>query len=328
MRKIVVSRHSLELFFIGLILIILAGFRPLEYFNDSDTYLVMIHLYDDIFQAEPTFWLINQFNKRFLGGYDQVFFLIYAFLGISLKMIAIKRGSIYPLLSVYIYLCFYLILHDMTQIRVGVASGLFLLAIPDLANKDLKKYYLKTAIAMTFHYSAVIMVFLYFLKNNKINKSLYAVLPILGIALSLLGNTTLSILDISSSFLPSFLSTKINTYILLLDDGVFNELNIYSIFSLSLIALYYFFLLNLRRIESRQNIILIKIFAIQLFTFYAFSSVPVIAGRVSEFLGISIVFLLPQLMSIFKTKIITLFFIIMYSSTYLIYIVSHGLIKF
>ncbi len=73
--------------FLGYFLIILAGFRPLEYFSDTHAYLEMIATYDHLWMAEPTFWIINQFNQLLLGGNDQIFFLIYAILGVTIKII-------------------------------------------------------------------------------------------------------------------------------------------------------------------------------------------------------------------------------------------------
>ena len=74
---------------ITLALILIVGCRPLEYFLDTDNYLIMIQNNKEIFQQEPTFWLINKFNQMFLGGNNQTFFLLYAILGVSLKILAI-----------------------------------------------------------------------------------------------------------------------------------------------------------------------------------------------------------------------------------------------
>ncbi|WP_256742632.1 EpsG family protein, partial [Cronobacter sakazakii] len=58
---------------------------------------------------------------------------------IGIKLHAIKKISSSPILSLIIYIAFYYILHDMTQIRAGVAAGLFLLAIRELASgKNIK----------------------------------------------------------------------------------------------------------------------------------------------------------------------------------------------
>lgn len=71
------------------------------------------------------FWIINQFNQLLLGGNDQIFFLIYAILGVTIKIIAINRLSSFTLLSVYLYICLYFVLHEMTQIRIVWLCGIF-----------------------------------------------------------------------------------------------------------------------------------------------------------------------------------------------------------
>jgi len=326
MRTLVVNYRSVKLFFIALILIVIAGFRPLEFFNDSDNYLMMIHSYNNIYDAEPTLWIINQINQRLLGGQDQIFFLIYAILGISIKIIAIKRNSLYPWLSVYLYICFYFLLHEMTQIRVGVAGSIFLLAIPEIANKNSKNYFIKTFFAVLFHYSAIIMVLVYFLSNRSLNKKLYFLLPGFGILIALISDFTLKIFNLLSIILPSFLSDKIIAYLTLKESDVFTEINIFNFFTLSLIVIYYFLLLNFDRIASKLNIILIKLFAIQIFIFYAFSSVPVFSGRLSEFLGLNIILLIPNILPMFKQKAIPIVLIVLWASIYFKTIAVNNLI--
>lgn len=326
MRRIVVNRYSIELFFIGLVLIMIAGFRPLQYFHDSDNYLIRIHSDDNIFDSEPTFWIINQFNKYILGGQDQTFFLIYAALAISIKLIAIRRYSLYPWLSLYLYICLYFLLHEMTQIRVGVAGSLFLLAIPDIANKNSKRYFVKTFFAVIFHYSAIVMVLLYFLKNERVNKKIYFLIPIFGFLIALLSESSIKLFTFLSAILPTFLSDKIIAYLTLKESNIFTEINLFSFFTLSLIAIYYFLLMNFDRIETKLNTILVKLFALQIFVFYAFVSVPVFSGRLSEFLGLNMILLIPNILLMFKQKAIPLILIILWASIYFKIIAINNLI--
>ena len=52
-------------------------------------------------------------------------FLVYAIMGVSLKMFAFKKYSDHYILMLAIYLCYFYELHELTQIRAGVASGFF-----------------------------------------------------------------------------------------------------------------------------------------------------------------------------------------------------------
>jgi hypothetical protein len=319
-KNLTISHETVILIFMGIILILIAGLRPLEYFADASNYLNKIYNNGGIFDTEPTFWLINQFNQLLLGGKEQIFFLIYAALGVSIKILAIKKLSLVPLLSIYLYICLYFLLHEMAQIRVGVASAVFLLAIPDIVNKNFKNYLLKTVIAIAFHYSALIMIVFYFISFKKINKNIYYSLPIFGLVLALAPNFIFSILTFSASILPSMLSNKIIMYLNFLKDGIHSDIHIFNIYIVSLLIIYYFSLFNLKKFESKLNTLLVKFLGLQLFIFFAFSCMPVFAWRLSEFIGISLMILIPHLIFIFKQKIFPIMFIIVWGGVYFWYV--------
>ena len=314
--------------FFTLILSLIAGFRPLEYFRDAPIYLEIINSMDNIWEMEPTVWLINQINLLFFGGNNQIFFLIYAILGVSIKIFAINRISAFPLLSIYIYICLYFVLHEMTQIRVGVACGIFLLAIPDIVNKNYKNYFIKTIFAMSFHYSAIIMILLYFINAQTINKKLYFVLPILGLALAFIPNLMLNIFNLFEIILPSVISSKITTYLSLINDDDYNKINIFNFFILSLVFFYYFLLFNIDRFEEKIDIVLVKLFGLQLFIYYAFSSIPTFATRLSEFIGIALVITLSHFILMFKPLTVPLFLFFIWLSGYLWFISINRIINF
>ncbi len=330
-KKISLSPTTIFLIIIGVVLILIAGFRPIGIDHDSLNYISILHVSlseANFIDKEPSFWIINEINKFLFSGNVQTFFLIYAILGVTIKIIAIRRLSSSPPLSIYLYICLYFILLEMTQIRAGVATGIFLLAIPDIYNRNFKNYFLKTAIAMTFHYSAVIMLFLYFINSEKINKKIYYLLPILGLILSLVPTIMIDIFNLLSFIFPAFISNKITIHLMHMDNGHNNKINIFNIFILSLTAFYYFFLFNLDKVKSRLNILLIKLLAIQIFIFYAFSSIPVFAFRLSEFIGISMIIIIPNLILMFKHKLLPIFIILVWGGGYLWFIGVNRLINF
>lgn len=302
--------------FFTLILSLIAGFRPLEYFRDTNVYLEMIATYDNIWQSEPTFWIINQFNQLLLGGNDQIFFLIYAILGVTIKIIAINRLSSLPLLSVYLYICLYFVLHEMTQIRVGVATAIFLLAIPNLINKDFKIYVLKMVLAISFHYSAILMLPLYFISSKKINKIFYFFLPIIGLILGLIPQFMLSIFNFFEFIFPSPIAEKVTQYLLVKEQELSEELSFLSFSILNLILFYYFALLNINKIKTELNILLIKILGLQIFAYYTFIIIPTFATRISEFYGICLLILIPNLCFLFIEKKLSILFILIWGAVY------------
>lgn len=288
----------------ALILILIAGLRPIGLDRDSITYANIIQSYKDIDLSalEPAFWVIKWFNDIFFNGNVRTFFLIYAILGVSIKFLAIRRLSKLPWLSVGVYLSLYFILHEMTQIRASVATGLFLLSIPDIYNRNFKKFTLKALLAFSFHYSAIVMLPLYFLHPKKLNMA-YFLLPIVGL-ISAYFDLSKTLLSNLADLAPNFLAYKINTYLTLLELGEHSEINIVNFYYSSLLLLTYFgfFLYIKNKIKNDYDVLFLKILGLSLFSFYFFSDVPVFAFRVSEFLNVVTVIFLPNFILYFKQK--------------------------
>jgi len=310
-------------FLIALILIAFAGFREIGFDKDSLNYSTIINSIDfsdflklSIIQIEPSFYLITFIANWLFGDPVRVSFLFYALLGVSLKMIGIYRFSHIPFLSVFIYLCFYYPLHELTQIRVGVASAIFLLAVPDMVNRDFWSYLTKAMLAFFFHYSALIMLILYPLVNAKKNRSFWCIVPIFGLFFVFLNKLILNFIATNIyllEFLPPIFSHKLLLHIDLYSNGIFTEMNIFNLYYFSLVAIFYFCLINIKKFKSNLDVVLIKILGLSLFTFCAFSFLPVLAQRISEFLQVTIIILLPSIVFIFKQKKLIFFIIIIYS---------------
>lgn len=318
-----ISSKTLILTFIGILLILIAGLRPIGIDGDSLNYIGVLGVSlseANFIDKEPTFWIINEFNKILFTGNNQTFFLIFAIIGVTLKILAIQKLSLLPIFSVFTYVCLYFILHEMTQIRAGIATAIFLLAIPDIYNRNLKSFLFKTILAMMFHYSAVLMLLVYFLNPHKINFKIFGFLPIIGVIFMLVGINVITILNPFLFILPDFIANKIELYILLLDDGKFSEINVFNFYYGSLLVLYCTMILYYNYFKSQYDILFIKIFGSMLFFFYFSSAIPVLAFRISEFFGVVLIILIPHFALIFKQKITAKIPLILWLTIYLIFI--------
>jgi len=305
------------LFIIAIVLILIAGFREIGLDRDSISYSQFIigasfNNFRLLFDKEPFFWLIVGASKLLFADPVRGTFVIFAILGVSLKLYAIKKISPFPVLSVLVYICFYFIVHEMTQIRVGVATAIFLIAIPDIVNKNVRGFLLKTALATMFHYSSIIMVPLYFLNPKRYNRIFYTLLPFIGVLLSVISIPSL----LFSSVVPlltGFIGYRINIYYDLFQMGEMSEINVYNMLYLSLLVIHFFIMVNINRFKNPLIIILIKIFSWMLFLFYFFSFMPVLAFRFSEFFGVVLLLLLPSLIIIVQQKLLTSVLVVSYS---------------
>ena len=210
--NIKIKKENILFTFIAIFLSLVAGLRPISISRDDLGYVELLGKLENfnLVIIEPTFKVIgymSQYEARYT-------FLIYAFLAVFIKITAIRRLSSFPLATIFAYVCLYFILHEMTQIRVGVAVGIFLLSIKDIYEKNFVSFLVKVSIATLFHYSMVVVFFAYFLNVKSINKPIYYLLPLVAISSALISKD-INIISYLLSFIshvgPSFLVYKIDS---------------------------------------------------------------------------------------------------------------------
>ena len=112
---------------LGVLLFVLAGFRKGSQFPDYSSYLI---LYEDIKSGDVIVELSFLYIAKlvhFIFNNVLFLFLIYALIGVSLKLKSIRQLTDLWLLSLVVYASNFFILHEMIQIRVGVYAGFLLL---------------------------------------------------------------------------------------------------------------------------------------------------------------------------------------------------------
>lgn len=302
------------LFLIAISLIFVAGFRPIGFDRDSFNYLDSFNSFNgfselsnsNYLDKEPTFWLISWLTNFISGNDARLLFVIYAALGIIIILFSVLKIANHPFVAIFCYIFLLFPLHGMTQIRAGVACAIFLSSIPDVVEKKPKSFFIKSALAVMFHYSAIVIFFVYLLKPKIINIKFYALLPLIGLCLAFFRNQFVAALGSAALFFPGFIEYKILMYIELLQDDIGGDINLFSIYYSSLLVFYYYIIFNIKKFEGKYDRMLIKLLGWTLFVYYAASFLPVIAVRVSELYGAVIIFIIPMLIHSFKEKLLPL----------------------
>ena len=147
--------------FILLSLVLMAGYRDGFRYADYGNYVNAFYYGSE--HVEFSFHLLSDIANRIDHGNYYVLFLLYALLGVSLKSIGIWRMSSFPYASMAMYVSFFYILHELIQIRVGVASAIGLIALGEIYNKNLFRFLLLIALAACFHASALFYLPFYFI---------------------------------------------------------------------------------------------------------------------------------------------------------------------
>jgi hypothetical protein len=296
------NEQTKKVFFIcsGLLLFLIAAFRSSGIDRD---YFGYINYYNDVLHSsfsrvEPTFILItNIVNKIFSN--NLYLFVIYALLGVFLKFYAINTLTSFRLLSVLVYFSGFFLLFEMTQIRAGVAAGLLLLCIQPIKERRLGLFLFLASLASLFHYSALVIFPLYFLKGNKLNALIYLLLiPFAYI----LYYSKFNLLVLPRVIPIPLIQIKLTTY--LYKASLDSTINLFNFILISRCLLAYLFLWKWKLISETNtySIILTKIYVIAIFIFVAFASIPAISSRISELLMIVEIILIPHLYIIMKPR--------------------------
>lgn len=314
--------NQITFWFLGSILFLVSAFRPYDFDNDAYSY---VELFNGIgFAAEfiePTFRFISFVIHNYLFDNVRLLFLVYALLGVYLKLYAIRKYSDYYLISLLIYYSNLFLFQEMTQIRVGVGCAILLLSIKPLLERNLVKFLLIVFVASLFHYSLLISLCLYLFNSKHINVKAYCFFLILIYSLDFFGIHFASLM--TKINLP-FLDFKISTNPTDLQEIAVNTRNFLQIFKL-IVVLIMFKCWKVIAEKNCYSVIIIKIYFLSLISFVIFADSGIYAFRISQMFNIVEPIILTYFLYIIKSKLearfivcclgIIMFFITIYTSS-------------
>lgn len=272
---------------VGIVLVVYAGARPIGFDRDSPNYEMMFMNPDakeSVISVEPSFLWISKICSLLVQDVRPVL-VMYAILGVTLKLYAIKRYTPLFFLPLVIYFGNFYYLHELTQIRAGIASAFFLLAVPFMADKKKLAALGLILLACLFHYSALSLLPLLFLDNSpmgRVKKIIVALVVPLCFVLYFLG------LDMLTTVPIPYVTDKVEAYKAMSEYGPVEKNSILNPFPLMKMAVLLYFLYFSDTIAKYVPYIhiLVKILACSLFVYFAFSSITIVSTRISELYGI------------------------------------------
>lgn len=297
--------------FVVLLLTLLAGFRPVGIDKDSLQYYgYYVNGTNDF--VEYSFIIISDVSK-FLFSDVRGVFVLYALFAIPLKCFVFTKLSNDYFLLIAVYISNFYVLHDLTQIRTGVAVAFVFYGFYFLINDKKWLFLILTLIASLFHYSAFIAFILIFLKNKELSltyRIVLAALPIITFACGMLNIDIITLLPIE------YLQERLEVYEELRDKGVAGdeELNLLNAAILLKLTVYYFLLWKYDIVKERCKYlpIILKIFALSYLCFGLFSFLAVLASRVSEFYCFVEILMVPLIIYAFEPKWVGRLFVLIY----------------
>lgn len=276
-------------------------------------------------KVEPSFLIVASFIKTYLPtlGFT-LLMVLFALFSVALKAKAIVKYSEFIFFSLFIYLCNTFMLHEIIQIRAGLAAAVVMLAFEPLVERKAGKFLLILLLATLIHYSALIFLPFYFLNTKKINPIVYLAVIIIPFLLSTLKFDPISLL---LKYDLGVYSEKLNIYIteqLRLKHSI-NKINLTIIFQLLLSVFLLFYRTDILE-KNKYSLLFLKINMISIGVFYLFFSLPVFAFRLWEMLSIVQIFLIPTLIYYIKPRWIPELIIVLVGIAFYYNLVLQGLI--
>lgn len=307
-----IQGNSLLLMIVGAVLTLCIAFRPEGV--DKDYFSYVGYYYNPnssmALLTEPTFRVISSIARFF--GVPAIIFIVYAFLAVPLKVYSIVRITPLWYMSILVWFSHLYIVQDMTQIRVAVASAIYLFSLPYLIKGHRWRFLLCVVVAILFHYSALFLIPICLLSNKPFTKKellLLYMLPVLLYFTPILSLETLSLVPIP------FIQEKIVVYKEMIQySGMFSELNIFNIMALFRLFAYYLLLWKWDVVcNVYPNVpIVLKLMCYSICVYAGFSFLPVFAVRAQELIGVIDFIAFPLLALAFRPNWLGRFAVIIY----------------
>lgn len=310
------------------VLTLMAGLRPIGIDKDSwQYYAYYLGKFDDM--VEYSFILISDIVRVAFGDVRGVFF-IYALIAIPLKCYVFTKLSNEIFLLLGVYMSNFLILHDMTQIRVGAAMAFIFLGFYYLTQGRRWPCFFLILIATTFHVSAVLMLAILIFRNVELrswHRIVLALIPFLAL--------TSVFFDVNvSTLIPiEFIQSKLEVYEDLKEKGLVEaeKINIFNAAIMLKIAVYYFLLWKYDVVKQYcpYLTLLLKIFALSYVCLGVFNFLAVLACRINELFGFVEILMVPLIIHAISPKYVARVLLLIYMvGIFLLNVMYAELLKF
>ncbi len=167
--------------FMSLILIVVAAVRyetGYDFFLYRDSFESIPSLFEifskDLFSNSNFEWgytIFSFFSKSVLNSFQ---FLLFCFSVVNIFLLQriVLRRSPYPLISIFIYICFFYFFMLMGQMRQGLSMVILYYSYQFIINNNFKKFLVTVLIASSFHISSLIFLPAYFIVRKRIRTSM------------------------------------------------------------------------------------------------------------------------------------------------------------
>lgn len=314
--------RGMAYFLVGAILVLTAGCREIGIDPDSLNY-EYTYLHPDSAKSmegiEFSYLFISQALNHLTSDAHAIL-LLYALLGVATKFVALRKLSDLYFIPIVVYVSYYFVAHECMQIRTGVLSGFFLFVVKYLGDGDRKKALAFLLLGLLFHYSALLILPFFFLKNKPIStkgRTFWCMLIPAAYLIALMGVSFM----LHTESIP-YIGEKVAAYQMAQEKGIIiSTVNIFSPRNLMSIGIYYylFFFQDTLAARNKYFPLMMKIYGIGLFIYVAVSFFPVLAQRTYMLYSTLTIVLFSDIYYTIKQKWAGTLLVVMVSLLYLNY---------
>ncbi|MFI3332545.1 MAG: EpsG family protein [Rikenellaceae bacterium] len=268
---------------------------------------------------EPAYQLLRDVVASLTANYKWLFAAICS-IALFVKFWAIDRIAPYIYGSILVYLSYFFILHDMIQIRAGVATGFLLFAIKYITERRLVPFLIFSAVAISFHYSTMIILPLWFVVRVRLSRMVWLSLLPLSYIVVMLGATSFE--DIINHIPINQVQYLFDMYQSQMSLGIGVHIDLFNLLTLARVAICTVLIANVERVEECVDHfgVWLMIYTISLMIFILLSNLPVLAFRLSELLQVTEIVVIPALVYCFSDRVFGKVVVVATSLCYLLII--------
>jgi len=219
-------------------------------------------------------------------------------------------------LSLLLYFPSFFFLHDMIQIRIGIAGGLLLLvALPLLLKKKKLTFIIACLLISLMHYSSLLFTLLAFVNQHSINKLKYLIFFGLCFLFSML---KIDFLLLVSKLPLGAISMKLAQYNSTFEIRGAERVNVFNVLFLIKMMMGLVLLYLVEEENDEKQVLFTKMYFISLCSFLLFSATAILAFRVSELFALIEFIVMAYMVKQARIKLIPVTLITIFAAIYLV----------
>lgn len=307
------------LLILSVILILFSGLRPISidsyYYYDTQNY---VNLFENLgsfseFKKDIGYYFINLLASFISSNYT-VLFIIISGITIIFTNKYIRYYTNRWILALLVYVSMFYYIREFGQIRASLAYAIVIYSSKYLIKNDNKKFLIGMFIATSIHFSAVLGIFIYFVRHKHIDsKVLYFIvlLSVLIFNVEWLG----AISDVISGISDNFYIDKFNTYIRV---GKMRSIDIKVIiyYTIAILSIY---IRKYNKCDNNKFNMKLNMLIIGIVILAIFSESDILSVRLSELYITSIVLIIPEFVDLIENNILKVLISIIISLCLIIY---------